>query len=236
MLICTKLTGMICYSKIGGGSCRKGSNFGQFGFQLLSTGRCDSVKGRNYILNKEACEDASKGMSLNGGHSANEGIYSRWPRGCVSYFQQSLYYNRKSSTSSCSDQVSCLCVSAPDCQNIYGEKLNNRPCLCGEGFCSLTSGGQYCTKSSTVLGSNSFCAPGPPCANTNGTVVNSQPCKCKNKRCTASTGLICYSVIGDGTCRKINFGMVGYSKLKFGKCLDTSERKLILDKSIFKPN
>ena len=41
-----------------------------------------------------------------------------------------------------------------------------------------------------------------PCAVTDGSIANTEPCVCGNEECTASRGLICYSTIGGGSCRK----------------------------------
>ena len=51
-----------------------------------------------------------------------------------------------------------------------------------------------------------------PCSVTNGSVANEGDCTCGNEECTASRGLICYSTIGGGSCRKNDVGAFGYPR------------------------
>jgi len=70
-----------------------------------------------------------------------------------------------------------------------------------------------------------------PCSVTNGLVANEVDCTCGNEECTTSRGLICYSTIGGGSCRKNDVGAFGYPRPESGNCDDVAGRKSILDKA-----
>ena len=66
-----------------------------------------------------------------------------------------------------------------------------------------------------------------PCSVTDGSVANEGECTCGNEECTASRGLICYSTIGGGSCRKNDVGAFGYPRPDSGYCNDVAGRKSI---------
>jgi hypothetical protein len=68
------------------------------------------------------------------------------------------------------------------------------------------------------------------CSITDGSKADTEPCGCGNVGCTADTGLICYSTIGGGSCRKNDVGPFGYPRPNSGNCNDVVGRKPILDK------
>ena len=51
------------------------------------------------------------------------------------------------------------------------------------------------------------------CIVTDGSEANSAACWCEEIECTESTGLICYSMTGHGSCRNNTLGSFGYPKL-----------------------
>ena len=67
------------------------------------------------------------------------------------------------------------------------------------------------------------------CSLTDGSKANDEACSCGSEECTASTGLICYSDVGGGSCRKHNVGAYGYPVAYSGWCNDLGGRKSILD-------
>ena len=70
------------------------------------------------------------------------------------------------------------------------------------------------------------------CSTTDGSEANTVPCTCGSATCTSTTGLICYSTYGGGSCRKTGLGAFGYTKgLEYRNCGSVSNRKPILDKT-----
>ena len=59
---CTALTGLICYSTTGGGSCRM-NDVGAYGYPRPS-GKCPAVSGRKSIPDKASCEVAATSLGL----------------------------------------------------------------------------------------------------------------------------------------------------------------------------
>ena len=73
---------------------------------------------------------------------------------------------------------------------------------------------------------------GAVCGVTDGSAANSVACTCGSVECTSTTGLICFSTYGDGSCRKTGFGGFGYTKEAGNtNCGSESNRKPILDKA-----
>ena len=60
---CTTSTGLICFTNFGGGSCRK-TDVGAYGYFTADSGRCNTVRGRNSLLNKASCERAAASLEL----------------------------------------------------------------------------------------------------------------------------------------------------------------------------
>ena len=86
-----------------------------------------------------------------------------------------------------------------------------------------------CTSTHSVF---CLCGTAPDCTHTNGATLNTDACFCGNVFCTESTGLICYSTYGGGSCRKTGFGSFGYTKEAGNTtCGSESNRGLILDKA-----
>ena len=56
------------------------------------------------------------------------------------------------------------------------------------------------------------------CTITNGSMASAVPCTCGEAECTESTGSICYSTVGRGSCRKTDPGPFGYSRVIWGSC------------------
>jgi len=74
---------------------------------------------------------------------------------------------------------------------------------------------------------------GAVCGVTDGSEANSAACTCGSEECTSTTGLICYSTYGGGSCRKTGFGPFGYAKEAGDtNCESVSNRKPILDKAM----
>ena len=73
---------------------------------------------------------------------------------------------------------------------------------------------------------------GAVCVVTDGSKANSVACTCGSVECTSTTGLICYSTYGGGSCRKIGLGAFGYIKEAGNtNCGSVSDRKPILNKA-----
>ena len=143
---CTSTTGLICYSTYGGGSCRK-TGFGPFGYIKEEGNKmCGSESNRKPLPDKAACEAGATSMGLDD-VEATEDSWSWLPPGCFWGFGTTLYYNTLStSTRSCTyNSDFCLCIAAPDCNNISGATLNDAPCLCGGTGCT----GLFCDASNT---------------------------------------------------------------------------------------
>ena len=74
---------------------------------------------------------------------------------------------------------------------------------------------------------------GAVCGVTDGSASNSVACTCGSVECTSTTGLICYSTYGGGSCRKTGLGPFGYIKEEGNtNCGSMSNRKPILDKAV----
>ena len=161
---------------------------------------------------------------------AHERSDSDTPPGCY-WSSNGLYYNTVSSSpASCTSYSEfCLCVTAPDCAQTNGATSNAASCLCGAtGVVCSAASGLFCNSSLNVCGT----APIAACATTDGSSANSVTCVCGNVACTESTGLICSSVYGGGSCRKTDFGEFAYLQETSNKrCVDVSNRKPILDKA-----
>jgi hypothetical protein len=114
-----------------------------------------------------------------------------------------------------------ICFGTGTCTNTQGQQINNAICGCGTALCSV---GDYCTASLDLC-------HGPPCSTTNGSEANLAPCKCGNEACSEDTGLICYSDMGGGSCRKLEMGEFGYPRLTSGDCVTQgiSGRAIIQD-------
>ncbi len=69
------------------------------------------------------------------------------------------------------------------------------------------------------------------CTTTDGSSANSVPCTCGSETCDATTGLICYSTTGGGSCRPNDFGAYGYPQPTIGNCIDVIGRAVIEDKA-----
>ena len=70
------------------------------------------------------------------------------------------------------------------------------------------------------------------CSTTDGSAVNGAACTCGSMECTSTTGLICYSTYGGGSCRKTDVGAFGYPKEAGPKtCASVNNRHPMLDKS-----
>lgn len=67
------------------------------------------------------------------------------------------------------------------------------------------------------------------CTTTDGSSANSVPCTCGSETCDATTGLICYSTTGGGSCRPNDPGAYGYPRPTTGKCADVVGRTSIED-------
>jgi len=96
----------------------------------------------------------------------------------------------------------CLCYNKP----------GDTSCeCCKSGGCQNSNG--KCIQCASSCGSNSICA-------------------CGSVECTSTTGFICYSTYGSGSCRKMGFGPFGYIKEEGDKmCVDESNRGLLLGKA-----
>ena len=73
---------------------------------------------------------------------------------------------------------------------------------------------------------------GAVCGVTDGSAANSVACTCGSVECTSTTGFICYSTYGGGTCRKTGFGAFGYYKEEGNtNCGSMNNRGLLPDKA-----
>jgi hypothetical protein len=220
------VTGLICYSTNGGGSCRK-QDVGPYGYSRPGSGKCVDVSGRGLVGDKASCEAAATSMGLSDVTASN---YSRsdLPPGCYMSSNGNLHFNTYSSSTRACNHYSqyCICLSAPICTNTDGTANNNNPCMCGNTRCTSASG-YYCTSSINL------CTFGPSCGTTDGSIANAAPgCRCGSESCNSVTGLICYSTNGGGSCRKQDVGPYGYPRPGSGKCVDVSGRGLVGDKAL----
>ena len=67
------MTGLICYSTNGGGSCRK-QDVGAYGYPRPASGMCVEVSGRGLLGDKASCEAAATSMGLS---DVTASVYSR---------------------------------------------------------------------------------------------------------------------------------------------------------------
>lgn len=74
---------------------------------------------------------------------------------------------------------------------------------------------------------------GAACDVTDGSKANSVACTCGSVECTNTTGFICFSTYGGGSCRKTGLGPFGYTKetQNHTNCGSVSNRGSILDKA-----
>jgi len=188
---CTSTTGLICYSELGGGSCRK-TDVGAFGYLRVESGTCGSMTNRKPIVHKADCEAAATSMGLD--DEAIEMSANAYPPGCFwSAVYNRLYYNiRRYTPHECSHsdtQAStdfCLCLAASDCTRTNGLLKNTATCSCGATVCTATTG-LFCTKSTNT------CRQIPICTVTDGSAANNASCACGTNVCTDSNGLVCNS-------------------------------------------
>ena len=142
---CTASTGLICFSSVGGGSCRK-DNLGQYGFPRPTTNvQCSSTGERGLLIeSKDSCEAAAVSMGLS--DTTADWKNSPDPPGCYydtdsSDTDEHLFYNYQfSSTSKCSSASSCICVAASTCAITDGSEANTGPCQCGSVTCLVETG------------------------------------------------------------------------------------------------
>ena len=225
-------TGLICYSTVGEGACRK-SNVGAYGYNKVTAGLCldASVPGRTLIGDAASCRIAVESMGFYWTEDNDDGSkpnnyflrnQDNLPAGCL-IEGRAIYFNQVlSSTSPARENgVTSVCMSAPTCLHTLGSTLNEAPCSCGMVGCSETSG-LYCS-----LASNT-CASGPLCVHTNGQAANPGPCKCGKEQCLTGS-FICFNTIGSGSCRSSGFGPFGFTVLGTGQCNDDSDRRMIRD-------
>jgi len=218
---CTDDTGLICYSEHGDGSCRK-TDFGEFGYPLLNSEQCDAIPSAPQV-----CKNAAVSLGLMDSDVALLTLSSSTnPPGCFVYSGDGrIYYNSNlGSTADCNDIEKCICLAAPDCQNIDGAIINDKTCKCGTAGCTDavivgTPSGLYCDRS------ENSCARIPRCTNTDGTVANTEECACGNTECT-SRRPICYSTTGGGSCRARDVGIFGYPIITTGFCDDVERQSM----------
>ena len=230
---CTEATGFVCDVNNVGSKCKNYA--GQYDlndFIKITSGTCAEVNGNGTnlvknILDQELCGIAGMFLGSGDGTAYLSGSYDL-ATGCsldYSYNRQGTRLNLQGTSKTCSnsDNANCLCLVAPLCAFTNGLRLNNGPCFCGSthtianGVTAVTTCtstvGYYC-----VAARNTCCSAGngcplvelPQCMVTNGTAMNDASCTCGSVVCTSTTGLICFSTVGGGTCRKRDLGTFGY--------------------------
>jgi hypothetical protein len=170
--------------------CIKSTNTcSQVSYSEINSGTCGSVSGRINIADKATCETAASNLGFSD-TTAIEQSKSDYPSGCYENSDGNLVYNTdSSSTTSCSSNTPCLCLSALECTKINGNEPNNAGCICGTAVCSAA--GSYCDESKNK------CSNVPTC----GKSRNSVTCQCGSSQCTAESGLYC-----DSSNNKCNLG------------------------------
>ena len=232
---CTETTGLICYSTTGGGSCRK-TAFGSFGYPRPKTGKCDDgVDERDWITSKEECGRAAVRAGLEWSVSPEVSVTTspHYPPGCFWLQEGYPRFNTITTTAAgCSAHSSeyCLCSASElsSCTNTDASVANAAPaCLCGTSPNTATCAsdtGMWCLSSFNICGEHHACSI------TDGSAENDDACMCGVEICSETTGLICYSTEGGGSCRKNAFGSFGYPRPKEGKCTDVDGRGWIESK------
>ena len=226
--VCTTSTGLICYSTTGGGSCRKNSP-GSFGYARPKEGKCTDVDERDLITSKEECGRAAVRAGLEWSFSPEVSVATDayFPPGC--FWVQDGYprFNTLTTTAAgCSAHSSeyCLCWASEllSCANTDASVANAVPaCLCGTLLNTATCAsdtGLWCLSSFNICGQHHACSV------TDGSAENDDACMCGVETCTETTGLICYSTTGGGSCRKTALGSFGYARPKGGRCDDFNGR------------
>jgi len=194
-------------------------------FSQVNSGNC----GTFAVRDKASCEAVATSMGLSDVAADDFGPVSGNPPGCYRrYNSKFLIFNPNlDSTATCNLAglaYSCICINAPTCPNTDGSTTNASPCLCGNTICTS---GNYCYGEGSLCSTNSITNI---CSIKDGSVENSGPCQCGKVGCTASTGLICYSTNGGGSCRKQDVGLFGYP-IVTGWCQGLSGQSSIPDKA-----
>ena len=167
--------------------------------------------------------------SVESGTHVNGYVAETFPPWCT-YNQHSyeLYFYNTTSSSECGkvDPLGksrpCVCFVGSTCAYVNGLQVNRAPCVCGTAICEPD-----------VLcdAALSTCMPVQNCSINNGSNANVYSCHCGAATCDASTGLICYSTVGGGSCRKTDPGPFGYTKAAVDFCYSVPGRSLIPDKA-----
>ena len=186
----------ICYSTTGGGSCRK-SDPGKFGYPIITSGSCDDV---GQSISRADCETAATQYEFRYNSVFDSTLGPSFPPGCFRY-NNDLYYNSYDTMETCTSYHNtyrnlillpqCICFAAPNCLD---KQTNEGPCLCGETYCTDSSG-LRCDAAANQCSKTLECASDPcdvnaACANTAG----SHTCTCNNgyngsgESCTAYEG------------------------------------------------
>ena len=178
--MCTDITGLICYSTTGTGSCRK-NVFGPFGYLKIESGKCGDVQGRTAIPDIESCNAAAKHVGLNVLSFPGKKVIDAFaepplnigrPHGCF-YENSMFYHNKPTSIAGCEagvyDSFTCLCFVASECIHKFGTKSNNDYCMCGTSACTPNTG-FFCTFTTNT------CSKGNPCVIHDGTAANAEDC------------------------------------------------------------
>ena len=158
---CTEATGLICYSIVGGGSCRK-SDFGPFGFSEIDSGSCTDLSGRNQLDNIAVCNSAAVIL----GYDATQALNLASSDGTQACSQstgatRALYFNPPvfNAPTVCTEARQCICLAAQltSCSVTDGTAPNSLACKCGTSSCfSPASTGMYCNATVSKCG----CAAG----------------------------------------------------------------------------
>ena len=143
---CDSKTGYICYSTVGGGSCRK-TVIGPFGHNIITRGTCNSVVGRKDIDTSgcqganqptdtdcqarrlKRCEEAAVMLGLEDTGATIDSSQQPSAHGCLKGKGQDmshctndvcLEFKVVTSPFVCSPEFACICMSALDCTHTNG--------------------------------------------------------------------------------------------------------------------
>ena len=192
-MTCNSDNGLICYSDIGEGTCRK-TGFGAFGYDTgVVSGRCDSMQnspGRGYIRNRKGCEEAV--LRLGFVPMFKVIAEKDYPPGCV--FRDGFPSFNSISNGSLATQlqvpcgkkdVSCICMLSPNCAETNGTTENTAPCLCGTTVCTKHMDGENKEIGSGLFCqlSISHCSHTSVCSILDGSGANEVACNCGPAEC-----------------------------------------------------
>ena len=204
--LCTADTGLICYLKKGGGSCRK-THLGSFGYPIVKTGRCEDESGRRTIKTEKDCKHAgvAKGYPYDAvtAPTASGNLtycYFKYITAPISE-KEALKARKEQIRDSLGGRRALSSIAARKKEHykqntVMKNPIANTGSVTGTGmhvsFTIQVDGDEgYCTSENKCL-----CFAADDCTYTNGITANTNACFCEVSLCTNVTGLYCTSSIG----------------------------------------